>query len=116
MRYNKEYIKSLKTMGKIFDKAVQVAKRESKERQEEFFTAYVEWILEDNDDCETFEEALSIAKSNFGYFAGYYTSEIYELINKTYGGVHPVFGKNPFNVSPADAYKRGLETGKKLKN
>ena len=100
--------KTLKTMGEIFNTALDVAKTGDGVRCQAFLTSYVEYIVSESKNNDA--EAERIAKSNLGYFAGYYSSEVYETINKAYGAVHPVFGGNPFEVSPEEAYRKGLES------
>lgn len=104
---------NLKTFGELFDYALNLAKNDKQEAQN-FFKEYIEYILEDNDNVKTIEEAERIAKSNFGYFAGYYDQEVCDIIYETYQCSHPIFGDKPFSVSAEDAYKKGLEMGKKL--
>ena len=99
--------KTLKTMGEIFNTALDVAKTGDSDRCQAFLTSYVEYIVSESN--HNVAEAENIAKSNLGYFAGYYSSEVYETINKAYGAVHPVFGGNPFELSIEDVYKWGLE-------
>ena len=76
-----------------------------------FMKTYAEHIYTENsrDKVPTMEDAYKCAKSNLGYFSGYYDSKTYELINKSYNAIHPIFGGNPFNVSPEDAYQMGKE-------
>ena len=97
--------KTLPNMGAIFNKALDLAESSDGDRCQTFLTAYANWITEANG-CNI-KEATKIAKGNLGYFAGYYSREVYETINKAYGAVHPVFGGNPFDVSPEDAYNWG---------
>lgn len=99
---------TLTTMGEIFDKALEVAKSGDGDRCQTFLTTYANWISEVNGCCK--DSAIDIAKKNFGYFAGYYNSEVYETINKAYGAVHPVFGGNPFDISAEEVYRWGLES------
>lgn len=99
--------KTLETMGEIFNTALDVAKTGNSDRCQKFLTSYVEYIVSESN--LNVAEAENIAKSNLGYFAGYYNSEVYETINKAYGAVHPVFGGNPFDLSPEEVYKWGLE-------
>lgn len=106
--------KNLSTMGEVFDKALQLAK-ENKEESLEFFKEYIKDILEDNDEVNSLNEAEKIAKANFGYFAGYYSQEVCDIIYETYQCSHPIFGNKPFEINPEDAYKKGLEIGSKLK-
>ena len=103
--------KTLPNMGAIFNKALDVAETGDGDRCQAFLTSYVEYIVSESN--RNVAEAEDIAKSNLGYFAGYYSSEVYETINKAYGAVHPVFGGNPFEVSPEEAYRKGLEAGRK---
>ena len=102
----------LTTMGELFNKALAIAKSgNSTGIQFPFIKAYAENIYAQNsrDKVPTMEDAYKCAKSNLGYFSGYYDSKTYELINKSYNAIHPIFGGNPFNVSPEDAYQMGKE-------
>ena len=103
--------KTLETMGEIFNTALDVAETGDGDRCQAFLTSYVEYIVSESNN--NVAEAENIAKSNLGYFAGYYNSEVYETINKAYGAVHPVFGCNPFDLSPEEVYRKGLEAGRK---
>ena len=111
MEYNG---KKLNTIGQVFEAALNLAKTDKKEAQD-FFKQYIQFILEDNDKVNTIEEAERIAKSNFGYFAGYFNQEVCDIIYNTYQCSHPIFGDKPFEVNSEDAYKKGLEVGSKLK-
>ena len=99
--------KTLKTMGEIFNTALDVAETGDGNRCQAFLTSYVEYIVSESN--SNVAEAERIAKSNLGYFAGYYNSKVYETINKAYGAVHPVFGGNPFDISPEEVYRKALE-------
>ena len=103
--------KTLETMGEIFNTALDIPKTTDSDRCQAFLTSYIEYIMSENN-CNI-AEAERIAKSNLGYFAGYYNNRVYESINKAYGAVHHVFGRNPFEVTPEEAYRNGLEAGRK---
>lgn len=105
---NKKY----ETMGEIFDLANSLAKEGIKSKCEHFLIAYATSILDTNESVTNYEDAINIAKSNLGYFAGYYDGITYQRINKTYGAIHPVFKTNPFDVAPEEAYRIGLEMGR----
>lgn len=106
MRYDgAEY----KTMGDIFRLALSLAKYGNRKVCQDFMDKYCLYICKENN--TTKDEALKIAQSNLGYYAGYYNREVYELVNKFYGAIHPVFKKNPFDVSPEEAYLEGLKHG-----
>lgn len=110
MEYNG---KNLKTIGEVFDMALKLAKTDKKEARN-FFNKYINWISMYNH--YSWDKATEIAKSNFGYFAGYFDPKVCDLIYNTYQCSHPIFGDKPFDVDPEDAYKKGLEIGMKLKN
>ena len=103
--------KTYKTMGEVFNEALHLAKTDSYEAKE-FFKEYINCIS--NDNHYSWDKATEIAKSNFGYFAGYYDAETCDIIYKTYQCSHPIFGDKPFSVSPEEAYKKGLEIGRKI--
>lgn len=100
--------KNCKTMGETFELADSLAKEGDKSKCEQFLKEYAKFIIEENEKATTYEEALNIAKSNLGYFAGYYDRETYDRINEAYGAVHPVFKTNPFDIDPEEAYKTGV--------
>lgn len=104
--------KEYETIGEVFDLALKLAKENPDEAQE-WFVEYGGYIAHENN-CDL-EKATNIAKSNLGYFAGYYDQETCDIIYKTYQCSHPIFGDKPFNVDPEEAYKKGLELGKKHK-
>lgn len=106
--------KELNSMGEVFDEALRLAQTDRNDALN-FFRAYVEYIFENNEKINTLNEAEKTAKANFGYFAGYYTPEICDIIYKTYQCSHPIFGDKPFSVDPEEAHKKGLEIGSKLK-
>lgn len=100
-----------KTFGEVFGRALKLA-NEDKEKAQEFFEQYVHFIFKKNDKVNSLEEAERIAKSNLGYFAGYYNQEVCDIIYKTYQCTHPIFGDKPFDVTPEEAFNKGVETAK----
>lgn len=104
--------KEIKTAGEIFDIALNLAKTD-KQKAIQFFNAYVDWVRDTNGSSR--EEAEKIVKDNLGYFSGYYNKEVSDIIYSTYSCEHPIFGKNPFGISPEDAYRAGLKAGYKHK-
>ena len=97
--------KEYKTFGELFNLALKLAK-ENKSEAQEWFKEYVQYIMTENNSNNR-DEAVSIAKSNLGYFAGYYDAETCDLIYKTYQCSHPIFGDKPFDVDPEEAYRKG---------
>ena len=104
--------KELNTIGEVFDEALHCAKTS---KASDFFKAYVEYILNTNDEVNTYAEAEEIAKSNLGYFAGYYDRKTIDIIYKTYQCSHPIFGDKPYDISPQEAFKIGVKYGKRAK-
>ena len=94
---------SFNTIGDIFNEAVRLAKTDIEEALG-FFGAYVQHIFSKADDLAALPEderlaaAESRAKSNFGYFAGYYDAEVCDLVYKTFSCSHPIYGDHPFNA------------------
>lgn len=107
---NKKY----ETMEEIFFLAHALAKEGIKYKCDQFLNAYATYILDANKSVTNYEEALNIARSNLGYFAGYYDRKTYDRINKAYGAIHPVLKTNPFDIAPEEAYRIGLEMGKAM--
>lgn len=104
--------KELKTIGEIFDTALNLAKTDKHEAGV-FYNAYTDYVRDANG-CSR-EEAEKIVKNNFGYYAGYYDKYTCDLIYEVYCTEHPVFGKNPYGVSAEDAFLAGLAAGYKYK-
>lgn len=106
MVYEGQY---LNTVGEVFNKALEIAKY-TPSNAKDFLDKYTRHI--ESVEGITYGEALDRAKSNLGYFAGYYDKHTCDLIYDVYCTEHPIFGKNPFDVSPEDAFKAGLEAGR----
>ena len=112
-------IKKGATVGDLYDPAIEIAKRGDKEEAMEYFGALVDHCLEmskkerpqDNVDLR---EATRIVHSNIGYWAGYYEKGTIEKVHEVFGSSHPVFGTS--TPATGEAFKMGLELGKKLKN
>lgn len=45
-------------------------------------------------------EAVRVEKANLGYYAGYYSSETRERVERLFGCAHPIFGPVATNGSP----------------
>jgi len=93
---------SFDTMDAIFNEAVRLARTDVEEALR-FFSAYIQYIYNEADDLITLAKderlvvAESRAKSNFGYFAGYYNEDVCDLVYKTFSCSHPIYGDHPFN-------------------
>ena len=58
------------------------------------------------------EEAEGIERGNLGYYAGYYSSETRERIERLFNCAHPIFGAIAVRGEPTAA--EALEAGRKL--
>ena len=58
------------------------------------------------------EEAEGIERGNLGYYAGYYSSETRERIERLFSCAHPIFGAITICGRPSVA--EALESGRKL--
>lgn len=93
----------------LFEYALLLAKRDKTEA-DQFYNSYVSFVMNENNSSR--EDAEKICKSNLGYFAGYYDKDTCDVIYNTYKCCHPIFGGNPFSVSPKEAFETGYELGK----
>lgn len=91
----------LENMGDLFKAALKV--KTPKEAQE-FLAAYVKGVGIDE----------ATAKSNLGYFAGYYGTKERAFIAKMFEADHPIFGKN-MAPSPKEAFEAGKRMGAEIK-
>lgn len=92
---------NLDTMGKLFEKAQSIPDSEA----QEFLTCYVSYIV--NSRNMSIEEATQIAKSNLGYYAGYYSNDVRKKIEAKFNCVHPIFGHAENPVSNEMAFALG---------
>lgn len=80
---------------------------------------YIKWIQGeiDKDPKRKGDNAEQIAKSNIGYFAGYYSNKTRERVEELYDCAHPVFGPIKENGAPGpmEAFKMGVEMAQKSK-
>jgi len=86
----------------------------SKKDAEQYLEKYILFIQKniDKDPKRVNDNAEEIAKSNLGYFAGYYSNEVRKKIEELFGCSHPFFGSVKDNGIPTA--KEAFEIGKKL--
>ena len=88
-------------MEKLFEKAQSIPNSEA----QEFLTCYILHIA--NSRSMSIEEATQIAKSNLGYYAGYYSNNVRKKIEAKFNCVHPIFGHAENPVSNEMAFALG---------
>jgi len=95
---------SFETFDELFNYALSLA-RKDKCCAKEFFEKYIRFISEINN--ISIEESIKCAKSNFGYYAGYFNRETEQLVDDVFETVHPIFGCNSHDVSAKEAFEAG---------
>jgi hypothetical protein len=76
-----------------------------------YFAAYVTWLMRVNE--QTLGEAEHVARVNLGYYAGYYSAEAMERVNRLFRTAHPILGLAP--VTPESALGAGRVLGNRMK-
>ena len=85
----------------------------------EYLKDYVEYIQSKikKDPKRKGDNAEQIAKSNIGYFAGYYDNKVRDRVEELYSCAHPIFGpiKERGAPGPEMAFEIGLMMGEDAK-
>jgi hypothetical protein len=89
-----------------------------KEDADQYLVEYISYIQSEIDKCpeRIHDNAEKIAKSNLGYFAGYYSNETRERVEKLFCCAHPIFGSVKENGIPTNeqAFEMGKVYGTKI--
>lgn len=91
------------TFGEILDPAMKV---ETQEEAANYFERYVSYLMRHY--SQDRERAEHVAKSNIGYWAGYYDSETAARVYDLFGFGHPLFGRS------RPSFEEALAMGKRL--
>jgi len=104
-------MKDRMTIGELYMPAMEL---ETREEADAYFEKLVERCIRGG---KTREEAEKIERSNLGYFAGYYSHETRQRVERLFSCAHPVFGSIDDNGPPTatEAFRAGLERGEKLR-
>jgi hypothetical protein len=101
------------TIGETLGPAMEITDPEDAQQYFIDYVAHIQKFLdkEPRDDDMTAEE---IAKTNLGYFAGYYDNETRERVEKLFTCAHPIFGsiKDVGPPTPEQAFKMGEDLAK----
>lgn len=96
------------TLGELLHPAMKITDEEDAKQYFEEYVKHIQKRLDENprDDNSTAED---IAKSNLGYFAGYYDNETRERVERLFLCRHPIFGSIKENgaPTPVEAFKAG---------
>lgn len=98
------------TYGDLLRPAMSITEQED---ADQYLVAYVAHIQEflDKEPRADGLTAEQIAKTNLGYFAGYYDSETRERVERLFRCQHPVFGAIAANgpPTPEETFAAGVE-------
>lgn len=96
------------TIGDIYGPAMKIR---SKRNAAAYLESLVEYIMKHaiDEKHKTREGALALAKTNLGYYAGYYDRATVERVNELFDTEHPVFGRE--YPTPEQAFNAGKKLG-----
>lgn len=103
-------------MGEVLDPAMEITDAED---AKQYKAAYIAWIQKDLDKGlgEKNATAEQIANSNLGYYAGYFSNETRERVERLFNCAHPVFGSiaKKGAPTPEEAFEMGKKIGEAIK-
>lgn len=89
------------TYGELLAPAMQII---DQKEADEYFEALVEYQMRYTPEKD---KAEAMTRSNLGYFAGYYDTEIMQRVQRLFGAKHPIFGTSI--PTPEEAFRKGME-------
>ena len=95
------------TIGELLKPAMNIVKQED---ADQYLKSYIEFTQHDGSSFLSNKEVEQICKSNIGYFAGYYSDEVRERVERLFNCSHPIFGsiKENGTITPEKAFQAGL--------
>lgn len=84
---------------------------------DEFLLDYVVHVFQTNPNM-SLEECKRVCKDNLGYYAGYYSFEVGERVEKLFGAIHPVLGtvEERKKLTADEIMQKGIEYAKQKKS
>lgn len=98
-----------KTYGELLGPAMEIT---DQTKADQYFKALVDRCMELDEDRKPREEIERIQRINLGYYAGYYSHETRERVERLFRCAHPIFGSIADNGAPTP--KQAFELGKRL--
>ena len=97
------------TVGEKYNPAMEIT---SQAEADEYFEACVEHQMDFGG--KTRQEAEVIERVNLGYYAGYYSDETRERVERLFRCQHPIFGSIAQNGPPdqEEVFRKGLDLGR----
>lgn len=112
IKFNPENKDTL-TFGEALDPAMKITDPQEAQQYLTDYVAYIQRHLDQNPRNDTVT-AEQIAKSNLGYYAGYYSHKTRIRVEQLFDCVHPIFGKaREHKPSAKEAFQLGV---KEVKN
>jgi len=97
--------KDILTYGECLGPAMQITDIAD---AKQYFDAYIAYLQKFSAEFEGGKTAEQIAKINLGYYAGYYSDETRERVERLFDCSHPYFGKIvAYKVTPEEAFDIG---------
>ena len=101
------------TIAELYEPAMEI---ETQAEADAYLEKCVRHSLSD-DPTQTRKQAEAIQRSNLGYYAGYYSDETRERVERLFRCSHPILGsiswKGP--PTPEEAFERGRKLGEENK-
>ncbi len=116
-QFNPENKETL-TYGESLGPAMQITDQED---ADQYLDAYVDFLyqrrLREGKQSQM-NTLRALAKTNLGYYAGYYDSETRERVERLFKCQHPVFGSIADNGAPTteQALEAGIDLGEQIAN
>jgi hypothetical protein len=100
-------MKDVITLGGKYGPAMEI---KTQEEADKYFEECVQHMMR-RKPCGR-QEAEEIERCNLGYYAGYYSNETRERVERLFRCSHPIFGSIGKSApSPSDALQAGIEAG-----
>lgn len=111
-KFNPEGKRSL-TYGECLEPAMKINDRADAKQYLQAYIAYIQGWLDEEPRSDGMP-AEQMAKSNLGYYAGYYDTETRLRVEELFECSHPIFGKASTGIPmPEEAFGMGRKIGQK---
>ena len=110
IKFNQKNKKSL-TYDEALSPAMKIVDQSEADQYLKEYISYIQKYLDKDKNTNHEHSAEYIAKTNLGYFAGYYSDEVRKQVESLFNCTHPIFGSIK-NGSPT--VKEAFELGKNM--
>lgn len=103
------------TYGECLNPAMAITDEADAQQYLADYTAFIQRAL-DKEPRSDGKTAAEIARDNLGYYAGYYSADTRERVERLFKCAHPVFGSISRNGAPTaeEAFEAGKRMGARL--